>query len=520
MLRVAVSAVLALALGGCGQSVVAGPLTPEEVGRTTPGARLRALQWVPVDGTAAPIPGRFEDRELGRCSVTPLSEDGITRCMPGGYPSFLFATGGGPPFVDPECSTAIVQDYERCPLEPVIFRDAQRGPGGRIAVERAYRITDRPGDVSAALYDRVDFGDDAGTCGPMPESFRETELFFAWEAYVLAERVPEGSMVGVETREETDLGGGLRDVTRRFADGTVERVRAVDTPCTAYRTGDGAVRCLPVAGSILPAYADEGCTELVWLAPTSFELEAGRGFVWNEGRTVVREVREIVGAPTTVTTTFNLREDRCLRSEREVEIVRLTDPLPLTSFPALRREAVGRGRLRPVRLLDEAGRAWPVRPLDRSLEPDALVSELIGWTYRDTAEGFDCVGFPTVDGVRCLPLGTLRVDELTPRQTFGDPACTEPVLFAFGPEAARVTHVADLGTFGEGCDRRSGVLRMRRVGARLPAGSPVYYATEAGPCEEGPAVPEGENVVYYRLNGGEVPLSRFGAFRESVWVGF
>ncbi len=513
-----VTVLIGVGAAACTAAVVSGPLGPEETARTAAGVRLRPLAWVPADGTSVVAPRLFDDPQLARCALTELTEDGRGRCMPGGYGgAYLLSTDGGPPFVDAECSTAAVYPAP-CATGPVFIRDAVRDAGANARLERAFRFTDRPVDVSGPVYDHAIGGDDAGRCLPLSDRIRAYEATFFGAAHVAAELVAEAEMVAVEGREESDLGGGLRDVTRRWEDGTVERFRELTIPCFAASTVDGALRCVPALAATTStlAFADAACETLIWRSREPLDAGADPVLLRVGLSTPAGDIRATVGATEAFAETYRLRGEDC-EPAGPATAVRLSAPLPLDSFMALERRAVGSGRLRPVRLLDADGRAWPVAASDRSLGSEHLGGEL-GFrpTYRDGERDEDCLPGATAEIVRCVPLRTLRHDVSFEPTTgiFLDSECTEQVRWAAGALREEVAYVAEWGFIGEGCDRRQTVLHLREAGAPLPAETPLFRLHD-GTCS--PWEASHEHARAYRVNGPEVDLRALAAFRASPY---
>ncbi len=185
--------------------------------------------------------------------------------------------------------------------------------------------------------------------------------------------------------------------------------------------------------------------------------------------------------------------------------------------PGLERRAVGRGRLRPVRLLDREGRAWPVSASDRAVNPFLCCAvEGVFPTYRDTRFGFDCVPERTVEGVRCLPLTTISLRPVTFGRRYLDPACTEQVAVAWGPTARRATHAARRRVTTEPCEGRAPVDTLEARDRRLPPGTALFSELGESGCQPAGRVPGDANeLIAWRLQGVSEDLTRYARFRES-----
>ncbi|MEO0321742.1 MAG: hypothetical protein AAF447_02215 [Myxococcota bacterium] len=181
--------------------------------------------------------------------------------------------------------------------------------------------------------------------------------------------------------------------------------------------------------------------------------------------------------------------------------------------PVLRRVAEGEGRLQVVRLVDEAGRVWPVASGDRSV-PLGIQGPLLDAfapTYRDTRLGIDCLPERTVAGVLCLPLTTVELEAPGDSRYYLDAECSEPLASASGETAATVTHAARRRA-PEPCERRAPVERVERLGAPLALDTPLYAERDGG-CELADRVTATR--LAWRLPGEVEDLSGYAGFRET-----
>ncbi|MGF1465897.1 MAG: hypothetical protein ACFCGT_07165 [Sandaracinaceae bacterium] len=471
---------------GCAKSLERDELGPLEVRRTTDGRRLAALGFVLPDGTREeqrlPWGSRWLfDRALDHaCRETDRTTDGRLRCLAdGGFaaPTLFEDEGCGSPVVpaaEPGCAGEPRYGARSEPTAPDLLRSV-RAIDGEVATPR-FRDRDRG-------------------CVPFAGAVSGR--------YVPTEPVPEGAFVaGEETTRPRSP--GLAEVTRRYEDGTVVRQRVLDEACHALSlTGDRAVRfCVPgppydslgAPPAALP-YGDAGCSARV--LPVYAAVDPAPPYVATRQPDRSLEVREVLGEARPYPDGLYERDPdgSCQRrdaggSAAAPLALPLGPVLAPSTFVRLERVALGTGRLRRVRWVDEAGLAWPVLGRDTWLE---IAGAGFGLRLYDAVLDVECTPWQTVAGLRCLPY---RSSQASP--SFADPSCVENVVAADWTYLVRAETVPD----PDACAGES--LRFTTV---HPLGEPfrttTYYRDPTGAC----VTHEGEREVRRVLD--PVPLESF-----------
>ncbi|MGF1468289.1 MAG: hypothetical protein ACFCGT_19375 [Sandaracinaceae bacterium] len=264
------------------------------------------------------------------------------------------------------------------------------------------------------------------------------------------------------TLTERPRGDLFVDRTYRYEDGAVTRVRQfasggepdcglVDLDgrpdvraCVPWSMTDRRVSSIVLVHGVL-GFADEACT--VPRASVLDDVAPGDRLLLRNGtrfelRDVVRPRVDDDGAQLYVRDRFT---DECRWSSRSGGVP-VGPPIDDPTIPRLSRVALGDGRLRLERWVDDDGLAWPLT--DRLAVEDFDLGYLGYWlgvavAFLDQARGGErCLPFSTTGGMRCVPVASIRGG-----RWFLDADClSEPVVRRWhGAEYAYVSEVREPG---------------------------------------------------------------------------
>ena len=493
------------------------PLAAGEPHRVFPGARLGPIVWTPEDGTASRERGVTEDSffsvsgfdddrfdlagayvdefyEGRRCDVRAFERGELPRCVPPTRAT-RFA------FEDRACQ-ARLSVAAPCDDELALVLAPPFGPLRLLAREGPVAVD----AVFAPAGGCTEVSREAVGWAPDAEVFR-------WAPVPSAELVRLASV-----QREADAPGAVV-VERRFTDGTVEQAREPESPCWVRLTSEG-YRCLPQRAfpvGRVRAFADPECTEV------AYDVAGDPGLIF--------AIADDAGVPAL----FELIEQRegnlyerdaggCMPvATRRAFRFALSASADLSANPRLTPTPVGEGRLRPVRWLDEGGRAWSALPVS----PDLTLRDLgngaydvaFRWGERffDTELGVECTPWETPTGPRCLPSLPLSEVGAWVSGSFRDASCSEPIVFRVLPPAGltdrptRYVYEAEDGepTVPGSCGAPAPVT-VRPLEGELTTVAAVY---SEGPSGCLPSAFRNVTVLASAI-GEPVPLERFAAFRE------